>query len=99
MFTDEPPGVREARELPNRTTTDPQAEILVFDRIPPMLIDAISLMRLDTETEAMIRRKIPTLRLNVGGKFFDPRADHKFWQANAKVPLIDSGNYFDDFPF
>jgi hypothetical protein len=30
MFPDDPPGVREARGLPEKTTTDPQAEILVF---------------------------------------------------------------------
>ena len=99
MFPDDPPGVREARGLPDKTTTDPQAEILVFDRVPPEKIGAISLMRSDANTEALIRRQMPTLRLNVGGKLFDPRADYKFWQANAKVPLSDTSDDFDDFPF
>lgn len=96
MFPDDPPGVREARGLPEKTTTDPQAEILVFDRVPPEQIGAISLMRSDITTEALIRRQLPTVKLNVGGKLFDPRSDYKFWQVNAKVPLLDTS---DDFPF
>ena len=99
MFPDDPPGMREARGLPDKTTTDPQAEILVFDRVPPEQIGAISLMRSDANTEALINRQMPTLRLNVGGKLFDPRADYKFWQINAKVPLSDTSGDFDDFPF
>jgi ssDNA thymidine ADP-ribosyltransferase, DarT len=98
MFPDDPPGVREARGLPDKTTTDPQAEILVFDRVPPEQIGAISLMRSDGSTEALIRRQMPTLRLNVGGKLFNRRADYKFWQANAKVPLSDTIIDFDDVP-
>lgn len=67
--------------------------------LPPEQIGAISLMRSDANTEELIRRQMPTLRLNVGGKLFDPRADYKFWQANAKVPLLDTSDDFDDFPF
>ena len=96
MFPDDPPGVRKARDLPDKTTTDPQAEILVFDRVQPEQIRAISLMRSDDNTEALIRRQMPTVRLNIGGKHFDARADYQFWQANAKAPLLDTS---DDFPF
>lgn len=78
MFPDDPPGVREARGLPEKTTTDPQAEILVFNRVHAEQIGAISFMRSDTTTEALIRRQMPTVRLNVGGKLFGPRADYKF---------------------
>lgn len=99
MFPDDPPGVREARGLPDKTTTDPQAEILVFDRVPPEQIGAISLMHSDANTEALIRRQMPTVRLNVGGKLFVPRADYKFWQANAKVPSLDKSDGYDDSPF
>ena len=99
MFPDDPPGVRQVRGLPEKATTDPQAEILVFDRVLPEQIGAISLMRSDANTEALIRRQMPTVRLNVGGKLFDPRADYKFWQANAIAPLLDTGDDLDDFPF
>jgi len=99
MFSDDPPGAREARGLPDKTTTDPQAEILIFDPVPPVQIGAISLMRSDANTEALIRRQMPTLRLNVGGKFFYPRADYKFWQADTKVQKLDTSDDFDDFPF
>ena len=99
MFPDDPHGMRGARGLPDKTTTDPQAEILVFDRIPPEQISAIYLMRSDANTEAWIRRQSPTLRLNVGGKLFNPRADYKFWQANAKTPVLNTSDDLDDFPF
>lgn len=99
MFPDDPPGMREIRGLPEKTTTDPQAEILVFDRIHPKQIGVVSLMRPDSNIEALVRRQLPNARLNVGGKLFEPRADYKFWQANAKVPLLGTSSESDNFPF
>ena len=99
MFPDDPLGLRESRRLPERATTDPQAEILVFDVIEPERIGAVSLMKPDANAEMLVRRLLPDARLSVGGKLFERRADYKFWQATAKESATDMSGEPDEFPF
>lgn len=67
-------------------TTDPQAEILVFNKIAPHDIESISTRRRLSEEDCSnlycaIRSSGLSLKINVNEEFFYPREDYKQWQS------------------
>lgn len=98
MFHEEQPGLREERGLPARLTTDPQAEVLAFGVVGPERIRSVSLFRPDPDAEVMLRARLPGVRILIGGKMFEPRADYQYWQA-AKRSAADAADDLDNCPF
>lgn len=98
MFADSPTGWRHDRGLPERATTDPQAELLAFGTIPPSMIRGVRILRPDRDAAKVVGRLLSLSGLGVGGKLFEPRADWRYWQVGVK---IDSGltRMPDDIPF
>lgn len=82
MFYDEPQGLRSSRELPSYWTTDPQAEVLVFETIPVGFIKSVSLLRRDVDVEKKVADLAPGMKCFFGGTLFSPRSDYRFWQSH-----------------
>lgn len=98
IFEDSPSGCREDRGLPDRFTTDPQAEVLAFKPVPPTLVGGVRILRHDTEAIETVSRLIPHATIQVGGKLFEPRMDWKHWQSCVKTVESD-GEFLDSIPF
>lgn len=81
MYFDEPKGLRSERGLKAHWTTDPQAEILAFGRIPASRIAAVALMRQNPQLEQTLRSLQPHLRVGTAPELFEKRDDYKHWQT------------------
>ena len=81
MFYDEPPGIRNGRSLDSCWTTDPQAEILIFETIPVDSITSVTLLRPDDDAVAKVAELDPAMPCSIGGWLFKPRRDYQFWQS------------------
>jgi hypothetical protein len=69
---------REMTGIPDYYTTDPQAEVLVAERIPPSKIKAIVVY--DLETLEFLGPMPPTVPCVVREEFFRPRSDYAHWR-------------------
>lgn len=97
MFADDGAELRAKLGLPGAFTTDPQAEVLVFDRIDPPCFQGVRLLRRD---EGLIRRVqsiTPDLEVTVGGPVFGPRSDWEHWKRPQRSAA--AGRMTDDIPF
>jgi hypothetical protein len=80
MFFDSPPGLRGDLGLSRAWTTDPQAEVLVFDSINPRAFNRIFVFSSDAEAIRLVQELQPSVPLSFGGPLFDARRDYQFWQ-------------------
>lgn len=76
MFYERQDITRKKLGLPDCYTTDPQAEILVCNNIPPNLIQSISVENV-TDLELINNKYI---NINVNVTFFGPRFDYEWWR-------------------
>lgn len=87
MFDDCAEIAREDLGVPDFFPTDPQAEILVFDVVPPQYIEAArfrSTNALEQAKRVIEERKWPKLR--VDPRYFRARADHSSWGSGEQSP-------------
>lgn len=79
MLFDDIEGVpsRKDLDLPDFYPTNPQAEILVFERIEPKYI--VGAITQDKTTEIALQKKYPTYDFSYLEEFFMPRKDYKHW--------------------
>ena len=76
VFNNEPS--RQRTGIPDYYTTDPQAEVLVRDRVPPSKIQALAVE--DSETLYQLNSILPlSIHCVVREDLFKPRMDHKYW--------------------
>ena len=80
MFSDNPPVSRDNLGLSLALTTDPQAEVLVFDSINPRAFDKIFISSSDAEAVRLVQELQPSVPLSFGGPLFSARHDYQFWQ-------------------
>lgn len=80
MFSDD--ELRSKLGLPDNYTTDPQAEILVFDKIEPEYIKAIVVENEIDKKILQLSYRIPDNLIVVNREFFYPRFDWEFWQED-----------------
>lgn len=99
MYFDEPAGLRAERNLKGYWTTDPQAEILAFGRIPANRVEVVALLRPDHHIEQKLRSLQPGWRVDTNPGLFEKRHDYKLWQGGEAVRLSDDTSSFDDIPF
>lgn len=73
------PGVYNRKEtgIPDRYTTNPQAEVLIPDKIESKYI--LGVFFEDYKTYNKYKNKLPKELIRVQGKPFGPRMDHKEW--------------------
>ena len=75
---DEKPS-REEMRINDRCPTDPQAEILVFDRIEPEFI--FGAVFKDNKKIDSFREKFPQKKFKIFSDLFFPREDYNYWQG------------------
>jgi hypothetical protein len=82
MFADPAPGVRARNQLPDHFTTDPQAEVLVFAKVPTKYLRALALDSKSQEANkyAMqaLLRNLP-VELISDTRWFGRRHDSAYW--------------------
>jgi len=99
MFAEPSPGFRSERGITNEMTTDPQAEVLVFDVVEPQLIKGICLLRQDDDLQRKIQAIAPTVPIDIGSPLFRLRVDYAWWngpsgrESNESVDDILSNFY------
>ncbi len=98
MYFDEPKGLRSERGLKAHWTTDPQAEILAFGRIPASRIAAVVLLRQNLQLEQSLRSLQPRWRVGAAPELFEKRDDYKHWQASEAVRVPEDTTFLDDIP-
>jgi TPR repeat protein len=77
---------REDLDIPNRFTTNPQAEILVFSDIPLEYVDEVICESISEKQ--VLEDEIERLPIDWNRNFFHYRDDYEIWQAISKA---DSG--------
>lgn len=95
MFADEVRGVRRHGGIPSAYTTDPQAEILVFD---PVRLSDIMEVHVEPGTEEKDLHGLTGVRIVTSGKYFGPREDYKLW-SEEKDAGIGSYAVDEEVPF
>ena len=70
---------REEMRINDRCPTDPQAEILVFDRIEPRFIFG-AVFKENKQIDSF-REKFPQKKFKVFSDLFFPREDYNYWQG------------------
>jgi len=96
MFANEIRGIARDPSIPDYYTTDPQAEVLVFERIPPEHIFAICTE--SGQDSRQLRELLPSfsaIEIDVCPKFFKPRTDYQRWKKDQ----IDDITLDDEAPF
>jgi len=88
LFYDE--GIRQKLNLNNSFTTDPQAEVMSYSRIPPDWIEEIYIERMSQSTNREVRSIIKdnllqretgnNIKIIEDSTFFGPRKDSWFWK-------------------
>ncbi len=78
MFQERPRWTRAIAKIPESYTTNPQAEVLVFDQIEPKYILGIYTDKQNIADEW--NAKEPKMELVVRGDVFDDRKDWKLWR-------------------
>lgn len=101
MFDDNSERFRIKYQLPDAYTTDPQAEVLVFDPIPPSYFQSIHFNNSQEYKEWRTQNQqifLPDTR--IGSQFFNPRSDYDAWSIGGNEP-VQSEVSFDsnDIPF
>ena len=87
---DEFPGrpSRSAMGLPDSYPTDPQAEVLIFNRIGANRIEQIWVEHDSVGTR--LRARYPSRKVVVGESPFRPRNDYSFWTRAADVETVEA---------
>jgi hypothetical protein len=91
LFHDAPNGVRRSDfPIPYHYTTNPQAEVLVFDTIEPVNIMEVYYRGLDWQHIRPIQRWAPGIRYTRSEEVFGPRSDYRFWRkTTGRQPLME----------
>jgi len=85
-------------------TTDPQAEILVYNEIPIQYILALCFERRSYVPSDMFfwAKEVVGIPIEIGKKYFRPRMDWKFWK-NPAIPtdqeMLIPSDFLEDIPF
>jgi hypothetical protein len=94
MFDDLEGTKRDLLQIPDHYTTDPQAEVLVFEPIKPQYIYEVhfcddNVLRNWQESKRKFKPKYnPEVRLDK--TFFKPRRDYEFWRPSAQPFEIEA---------
>ena len=83
LFDDFADLKRETLKLPVCYPTNPQAEVLVFEPIPPMYIFKVYFFDQQAYKEWADQNKIPLKLVRISKRFFRPRKDYKLYQIPA----------------
>lgn len=86
MFSDSALNTRDKLHIPDNFTTNPQAEVLVFERISSSYIQAVHFF--DPRIMAVWQGQNPDLWRDTFRhelKFFRSRSDYEFWKAPAQM--------------
>ena len=80
MFNENEDKVREKYNLPSYYTTDPQAEVLIKDIIPPEFIKEIHVESPEDyhKVQALGIKNLPLINQNKS--LFKPRIDYEYWR-------------------
>lgn len=84
-------GTIQRKELgiPNKFTTNPQAEVLIFDPIPLRYIHEIHFLHhLQLNEWRKGYGSVSPVTILVNPSFFSPRIDYTFWQSTTPIPDI-----------
>lgn len=88
LFGDRPGIKRQDIPLSDQYTTDPQAEVLVFEPIPPEYFISVYFFD-ETAKQNWLRQtricRYPPKRLIANPGYFRPRHDYRFWASNKKL--------------
>lgn len=79
--------LRENIEIPNRFTTNPQAEVLVFSDIPIRYVNEIFCESIDQKQ--FLENRIKSISVNWNRSFFKYRNDYEIWKT---ISDTDKGN-------
>lgn len=90
MFENE--KLRNKLLLPENYTTDPQAEILIKDKIPPEYIKKVYINDLNNYYDA--KKFIIEDGLCFDSRYFSPRLDYEHWKEKEKYNGIPTDFYF-----
>jgi hypothetical protein len=99
MFADIGDVQRSQLKIPDWFTTNPQAEVLVFERIYPRYIQKVYFY--DYQSMNNWFRANPNVDPNllaVERDYFSARSDYRFWQNPMKKKEIN-GDFADEIPF
>ena len=83
LFQDYHPNQRKSLDIPDSYPTDPQAEVLVLDAVPPTYISELhffsSLSWQNWKTMSRINHNLP---INCQSPYFSPRCDWLYWTVS-----------------
>lgn len=88
LFDPHPDISRELLKLRSSETTDPQAEVLVFDVIEPGCINTICLPMTNMILKEQLSAYRPGISVRSCKGLFDPRADYAFWNNHKRMPYL-----------
>ncbi len=95
MFTDEENIFRDELGIPANYTTNPQAEVLVFDTIPIRYIRGVNFRSISAMKAWQYLHSYPeNISLDASDTYFRPRLDYAKWQKTQKIP--DPPQKFDE---
>jgi hypothetical protein len=99
LFSKEFDGVKRSESIGQYFTTDPQAEVVVFNKIPPLEIQSFAFERNEHIPDQQIKKSILCKH---DPFYFTPRADYELWQTqNEKsgTEFMTGDDTADDLPF
>jgi hypothetical protein len=82
MFGDLPKGLRGKLYLPDRYTTDPQAEVLVLETIPTRYIESVYFESSPPTRGWKRKGGGHVIYTKVDRRVFEPRIDYEYWQRD-----------------
>jgi hypothetical protein len=92
---------RQSLNILSNFTTNPQAEVLVFGKVPPTAITTIFFNSSSDLDEFRAQCQLPKhIKLEVGSNLFSYRADYSEWKRVRSIDQIrPSDNLDDEIPF
>lgn len=90
MFTEDAPGLRAQLGLQEDYTTDPQAEVLVFDVVHPVLMRGVRLAERDAALMARLKAIVPEVEVKTDRALFEWRKDFSYWKDRRGARVRNS---------
>jgi hypothetical protein len=93
MFTDYDQVCRQNLQIPDCYPTNPQAEVLVFDPIPPFYVNAVHFWSEDALQQWIEDNPyLDSQMLCVSQQYFQPREDWVMWETTQQDTIADLTN-------
>jgi hypothetical protein len=100
MFTDQPNVVRSGLGIPNYYPTNPQAEVLVFEPIPPQYITAVNFYD-ENAKDGFLPKGVRGDHhpiISTSREYFGPRIDYPAWQKTHKNNYCPDNSISNELP-